>query len=95
MAVTAGVPLEDIEFSHLDNDLVDEFFFNLMHLPAQFSKRFSGKMTMGQVLEYSKRLKKGDDVAGLDEPTKKNLMDTTSTNTLNRKYIIKMNNFLD
>ena len=95
MAVTAGVPLEDIEFSHLDNDLVDEFFFNLMHLPAQFSKRFSGKMTMGQVLEYSKRLKKREDVAGLDEPTKKNLMDITSANTLNGKYIIKMNNFLD
>jgi hypothetical protein len=95
LAATAGMSFEEIEFSHLDNDLVDEFFFNLMHLPAQFSKRFTGKMTMGQVLEYSKRLKKGEDVTGLDEPTKKNLMDTTSANTLNGKYIIKMNNFLD
>ncbi len=66
-----------------------------MHMPAQFSKRFTGKMTMGQVLEYSKRLKKGEDVAGIDEPTKKNLIDTTYANTLNGKYIIKMNNFLD
>ena len=95
LAFTAGMPLENIEFFHLDNDLIDEFFFNLMHLPAQFSKRFTGKMTMEQVLEYSKRLKKREDVAGLDEPTKKNLMDTTSANTLNGKYIIKMNNFLD
>uniref|UniRef100_UPI004056DEFE hypothetical protein n=1 Tax=Candidatus Electronema sp. TaxID=2698783 RepID=UPI004056DEFE len=95
MAFTAGMPFEEIEFSHLDNDFIDKFFLNLQLLPTQFSKRFAEKLPMKETLKYVKKIKEGNEIAELDDITKKKLIDTVSAKTLNEKYILKMNNFLD
>ncbi|MGX9728621.1 MAG: hypothetical protein ACTFAK_15300 [Candidatus Electronema sp. VV] len=93
MAFTAEMPFEEIEFSRLDNDFIDEFFLNLQLLPTQFSKRFAGKLIMKATLKYAKKMKKGENILGFDETTKKDLIDTIFVKILNEKYIIDMNIF--
>lgn len=83
---------KDILISDLSIDVANFFMDVLVHLPAQFTKRFSGKLTLEEAINYSLALSKGENV-NLDPILIKQLREKIKPTTINRKYIANLSQF--
>jgi hypothetical protein len=72
IGIITGKPLQKLSVQDLNVRVVNEFRDWLRLLPAQFTKRFKGKMNLKDALSYAKELSEGK-VLNLDQKTIDNL----------------------
>ena len=85
---------KDISTNDLNINVANFYYNALLHVPAQFTKRFSGKMTLEQAINYSKDITSGKKI-DVDIKLYKYLQDKIKPTTLNRKYISLLRQFFE